>query len=160
MGDLLLHSAEQVPETGVAQAIDMEEEIVKVQSLGSVGRSRGPPAPPVRRRLRSMAIERLGVVLVRGAVVRAAGRTDQRRIQVLHRIVRRVLVRRIRCGRRSVHLPAKVRVHRPPRVLELSDRPTSDVLNDRLQAPTRAATRWAVRRRLLGHVWERSPRGV
>lgn len=99
-----------------------------------------------------MALERLLVVLVPGAVELAAGRPYEGRVEVADRVVRLGLSGfGTRGGRCHVELSTKVRMDRSSGVLELPDRTTGDVLDDRLEAPAGPAPRRPVRRRLLVH---------
>jgi hypothetical protein len=141
--DLLLDRDAEVLQGGVAEAVEVQEQVVEVQSFGAMERSRAPGPLPQAGRHRWVPFQRLGVVLVLGAVVGAAVRPDQRWVQMRHRVVG--LLRRGGCGSRTplarrgrVDLPAEVRVHGLPRLLEVSDRLARDVLDDRLQAPAGA----------------------
>jgi hypothetical protein len=161
MRELLLHALLEVTQPRVAEAIDVKQEVVKVQPLGSMQRPGSVTPDPHRSGVRSVPVERLGVVLVLGSVEVAAGRSGERRVEVLDGVVR-FLSRRGRWRRRARGFgPAgQVRMYGPAGILELSDRPTGHVLDDRLQAPASAATRRAVRRRLPAHGPSPVPRGV
>jgi hypothetical protein len=146
MGDLLLDRDAQVGERRVAEAVEVEQEVVEVEPLGAVegARAAGSLADPGRDR--GVPVERLGVVLVIGTVVLPAVGPDQRRVEMADGVVRLRGVPRGRRGRAveggaGVELPLEVGVDRLTGVLELADRLARDVLDDRLEAPARAAAR-------------------
>lgn len=86
--------------------------------------------PTCRIGEREVPLESFSVVLVRGAVVGPAGGSDERRIEVIDRIVGRC--RRVRLPGSLGNLSSEVRMERSARVLELADRTPCDVLDDRL----------------------------
>ena len=108
-----------------------------------------------------MAVDRLLVMLVVGAVVATSGRPDERRVDVVDRVVL-VAVRGSDCGaRRELRdLAFELRMDRSGRILELADRAARDVLDDRLQAPARPTTGGPFDRRLAAHGRTRPSTGL
>jgi hypothetical protein len=143
VGALLLDRDAKVLERRVAQTVEVEEQVVEVQPLGTVERACAPGPLPEAGRHRRMPLQRLRVVFVLGSVEGPAVRPDEGRVEVRDRVV--LLLRRggrrsraplARCGR--IELPAQVRMDGPSGLLKVADRLTGDVLDDRLQAPARA----------------------
>jgi len=98
-----------------------------------------------------MSLEGLAVVFVSRAVIRPTRGADEGRVEVGHRVVRRVARRRSGRGGRVGDLAAQVGMYGPSGILELADRTTRHVLDDRLQVPARPATGRTVDRRLFSH---------
>ena len=90
MREFLLDRPTQVPECRQAEPVHVEQEIVEIEPLRS-SRGAGRVNRPARRvRQRTVPFEGFSVVFVRGAVERSAGGPDERRIEVIDRIVGRV----------------------------------------------------------------------
>jgi hypothetical protein len=156
VADLLFHGGPEVGERRVAQTVEVEKEVVEVEPLRTVERAGAPRPLADAGGNGGVTFEGFGVVLVIGAVVLPPVRADERGVEVRHRVVR-LLRRRGRrrraplAGRRRVEPSAKVRVDRLPRVLEVADRLSGDVLDDRLQVPASPPSGRNVGRRVVRH---------
>ncbi|MGA8604879.1 MAG: hypothetical protein WB788_07465 [Thermoplasmata archaeon] len=148
MGEFLVDGKLEVAQRGSAQTVHVQQQVMEVEPFRSVGWARDVP------RERSVSVDRLGVVLVIGPVEFPPGWSDQRRIEMIDRIVcldqRSGGTRRFRPDSQISSL--QVRVHGPLRVLQFSDRTARHVLDNGLQAPTRPAARRAGDRCLRAHV--------
>jgi hypothetical protein len=132
--DLLFDGVPEVAESGIAEPVDVQQQKVKVEPFGPVGRSWAPVGEVrlVRRRL--VPVQRFPVVFVLRAVVRAPGRSGQRRIEMGHGIVRRLGPRGFDPGApergQGIDLSPQVGMHGSFRVLELTDGAPRDILDD------------------------------
>jgi hypothetical protein len=106
MGDLLLDGVAKIAQRRKAEPIHVEQEVVKVEPLRPMRRTRRMDGSASGVRKRTMVLERLPVVFVPWAVVGAAGGTYERGIQVGHRVVLGIVPRGARVGRNVGNLAA------------------------------------------------------
>jgi hypothetical protein len=91
VGDLLLDGVPEVVESGIAEPVHVEQKVVQVEALGPVRRTRTAVRDARLVGRWPVTLQRFGVVLVLGTVVGPPGRPGERRVEMPHRIVRRVL---------------------------------------------------------------------
>ena len=142
MGEFLVHGELEVPQRRSVQSVHVQEQVVKVEALGAVGR----PRDVARKWL--MSFEGLGVVFVLRAVKIPSGGTDQGRIEPFYRVVGfyRGTGRGGRVRSDPEVLSPEVRMHWSLGVLEFSDRSARYVLDDCFQVPACPAARWTISR--------------
>jgi hypothetical protein len=158
VGDLLVHRDLEVVEPRVAQPVHVEEEVVEVDPLRTVGGTRWARGQSFADRLGTMPLDRLGMVLVVRPVVGATVSPYEGRVEVGDRVVPVRVVDPARPARfagggdaRPIEPVLQVGVYRAIRVLEVVDRSACDVLDDRLQVPAPSAPGRSVGRRAVVH---------
>jgi hypothetical protein len=155
--ELLGDGGVQVPEGRQAESVHVEQKVVEIEPLGAMRRPGGMDRATGGVEEGPMPLQRLSMMLVLRPVEGPAVRTDEGRVEVLDGIVRPPFGGIVERDAIAIDLPAEPGMYRSIRVLELADRATGNVLDDRLQIPARAAARRALDGRLTGHEISRPP---